>query len=92
MKIESSLGIFEPPVFLEVFLSWLDLDPLLILHVSTLKIEPKSKIPLDFEFVCIRKEFGDNTVNTHHTATTSSHNNLPAIEKMATPEESSRLL
>ena len=77
------------PCFLKFFLSWLDLDPLLILHVSTLKIEPKSKIPLDFESVCIRKEFGDNT---HHTATTSSHNNLPAIEKMATLEESSRLL
>ena len=70
-------------------MSWLDLDPLLILHVSTLKIEPNSKIPLDFESVCIMKEFSDNT---HHTTTTSSHNNLPAIEKMATLEESSRLL
>ena len=48
-------------------MSWLDLDPLLILHVNTLKIEPNSKIPLDFKSVCIRKEFGDNT---HHTATT----------------------
>ena len=70
-------------------MSWIDLDPLSISHVSTLKIEPKCKIPLDFESVCIRKEFGDNT---HHTATSSSHNNLPAIEKMATVEESSRLL